>query len=297
MLTTVQDAGRWGWQSHGVPVAGPMDPRAHRLANLLVGNPETCATLEITLIGPELQFGADTTVAVTGADCEVTVNGTAVPMNETVFMDLGSILRIGTRRRGARAYLGVGGGIDVPPVFGSRATHLPSRMGGLGGRALAAGDRLPIGVAAGKRARRRAAPVSLPDGGARVRVMPGPHDMWFARQAIDALDNSRYTVTPQSDRMGYRLDGPALTRRGIGDIISDATAPGSVQVPASGSPILLMADRQTSGGYPKIATVITADIGLAGQLVPGDWIEFRICDRAQAIQALRDEERRLSMLS
>jgi biotin-dependent carboxylase-like uncharacterized protein len=194
-------------------------------------------------------------------------------------------------------YLAVAGGIDVPPVFGSRATHLLSRLGGWQGRALRAGDRLPIGSPVAPPVSRRAAGVALPEGGAVVRVMPGPHEDLFGRRGLEALVSGRYTITAQSDRMGYRLDGPPIVRRGEAEIISDATALGSLQVPASGLPILLMADRQTSGGYPKIATVISADQGLAGQLAPGDWIEFRLASRAEAIRSLMAENQALLRLS
>jgi antagonist of KipI len=294
LLTTIQDLGRWGLQTYGVPVAGPMDTRAHRLANWLVGNADQCATLEITLVGPELIFDGGTTIAMTGAECEVTLDEVPIPANAALDAAAGSRLRIGGSKRGTRAYLAVAGGIDVAPLFSSRSTHLLSRMGGVGGRALVAGDRLPVGQSRAKPSTaRRARPVTLPDGGARLRVLPGPHDDLFTAHGHETLLASRYTVTPQSDRMAYRLDGPALDRIAASEIISDATAIGSLQVPASGQPILLMADRQTSGGYPKIATVITADLGLAGQLAPGDWIEFVVADRARALRALVAQEQAL----
>jgi allophanate hydrolase subunit 2 len=176
-------------------------------------------------------------------------------------------------------------------------------MGPFGGRALAAGDRLPL---ASERAtaieelppatlKGRVTPlVSLPRGGARLRIMWGPQEHLFADAARETLTSNRYVVTPQSNRMGYRLDGPRLAHRDSADILSDATPLGTLQVPGSGQPILLMADRQTAGGYPKIATVITADLALAGQLAPGDWVAFDACDRRTAIAALRDQEAPLS---
>jgi antagonist of KipI len=298
MLTTVQDLGRWGHQGSGVPVAGAMDVYSHRLANQLVGNAEQAAALEITLVGPEIQTDTDAVCAVAGAEFALSVDGRSVPMHTPVAVPRGGRLRFGARTRGARATLAVRGGIDVPVRFGSRATSLVSRMGPFEGRALAAGDVLPVGTPpAHGRVSRPAQALPLPRGGARLRVIPGPHDHMFTSAAIDALFTGRYMVTPHSNRMGYRLEGPGLTHAGSADILSEATPLGTVQVPASGQPILLMADRQTTGGYPKIATVITADVPLAGQLAPGDWIEFVACTRDRALDALRQQEARLSARS
>jgi antagonist of KipI len=296
MLTTVQDAGRWGFQSRGVPVAGPMDPVSHRLANALVGNAPGAATLEITLLGPELEFDDERLVACAGAEFALTVDGRAVTSNAPFIVAAGSHLRFGARGRGARAYLAVSGGIAVPPTLGSRATHLVSAMGGLGGRALGAGDRLPLGDPDRMQSAALApqAPiVALPDGQARLRVLPGPQAELFSAGALDVLQSAPYTVAQNSDRMGFRLDGPRLTHARGADIISDATPLGVLQVPASGQPILLMADRQTAGGYPKIATVITADIAVAGQLGPADQITFVLCTRIEAMAALIAQERAL----
>jgi antagonist of KipI len=295
MLTTVQDLGRWGHQASGVPVAGPMDMYSHRLANQLVGNSEAAAALEITLIGPELQARGDLLCAVAGADFRVLVGGHHVQHTGVFRVPAGTTIRFGERQAGARASLAVRGGIVVPSVLGSRSTSILSRMGPFDGRALAPGDLLPIGE------ERRfddpvasAYPMAMPRRGARLRAIPGPHDAMFTSEAMETFFSSRYHVTPSSNRMGYRLEGPALTHMGAADILSDATPVGSIQVPASGQPILLMADRQTTGGYPKIATVITADLPIAGQLAPGDWVEFTPCTRAAAIDALHLQERRLT---
>ena len=293
MLTTVQDLGRWGHQDSGVPVAGPMDPYSHRLANRLVGNPDDLATLEVTLIGPELKADGAVRCAVAGADFAVLVDGTPVVTTAAFEVAAGAKLRFGARRAGARTYLAVRGGFDVEPVFGSRATSVISRMGPFDGRPLKAGDRLPVGYATGA-ALPAGTPLRLPAGGARLRVLLGPHDGMFTAEAVETLRRARFTVTPQSNRMGYRLEGEPLRHVDRADILSDATPMGSLQVPSSGQPILLMADRQTTGGYPKIATVITADFPLAGQLAPGDWIEFAGCARADALDALRRQEARLS---
>jgi antagonist of KipI len=294
MLTTVQDLGRWGHQDAGVPVAGPMDVYSHRRANRLAGNPDGTAALEVTLIGPELESDSEIVCAIAGARFAITVDGHPVDANGAFVAHAGARVRFGARHSGARATLAVRGGFDVPQTLGSRATSLVSRMGPFGGRALAAGDVLPVGAAAGI-ARRKAGPaMPLPAGGAHVRVVLGPHDALFTREAVDTLLGSRFTVTPQSNRMGYRLEGPALRRVGSADILSDATPFGSLQVPASGQPILLMADRQTTGGYPKVATVISADLPLAGQLAPGDWVQFTACTPDAARAALRAQEATLS---
>ena len=295
LLTTIQDRGRWGLQSRGVPVAGPMDPCSHRLANALAGNDADAATLEVTLVGPELEFEDERVIAVAGAAFELTVDGRSVPANAACVVYSGSRLRFGARGQGARAYVAIAGGVDVAPTLGSRATHLISAMGGLDGRALKAGDRLPLGDPLRARRAVRAPPRSpvfaVPDGEATIRVLAGPQQEYFTPEALQALQSAPYTIGGQSDRMGFRLDGPPLTHTRGADIISDATPLGALQVPASGQPILLMADRQTTGGYPKIATVISADISVAGQLGPGGTIAFRVCSPQEAMAALIAQER------
>jgi antagonist of KipI len=297
MLTTVQDRGRWGLQSRGVPVAGPMDLWSHRLANALAGNDADAATLEVTLVGPELEFDDERVVAVAGAEFELTVDGRPAPMCAPVIVANGSRLRLGRRSRGARAYVAIAGGISLPKILGSRATHLISAMGGLGGRALKAGDELPLGhpirPPRTSRAMPRAPVLTMPEGRATVRVLPGPQQEYFAAGALDALQSAPYKIASSSDRMAFRLEGPALAHARGADLISDATPLGVLQVPASGQPILLMADRQTAGGYPKIATTISADIGLAGQLGPGDMISFAVCSPREAMAALIAQERAL----
>lgn len=289
LLTTVQDLGRWGHQHAGVPVAGPMDAYSHRLANRLVGNPDAAATLEVTVVGPDLQFEGDVTFAVAGAMFAMTLDGAALPAHTACAAGPGARLHFGVRSRGARAYLAVAGGFDLPPVLGSRATSLISRMGPFGGRPLRPGDRLPIGEVRGRPAA-EGLPLAMPDGGASVRVMWGPQADAFVPASREAFVTSRYEVTAQSNRMGYRLSGPVLTHAVSADLLSEATPLGSLQVPKNGQPILLMADRQTTGGYPKIATVISADLPLAGQLAPGEWIAFAACSPAEARRALRDLE-------
>ena len=273
-----------------------MDWYSHRFANRLVGNSDEEAALEVTLIGPELIANGDVVCAVAGASFELACGERPVPLNAPFVLSRGERLRFRGRGAGARATLAVAGGIDVDPVLGSRATSVVSRTGPFGGRALHAGDVLPVGRRSHP-ARASARPLPLPRGGARLRVLLGPHHARFTDEAVRVFTSTRYAVTQDSNRMGYRLDGAVLSQLEPSDLLSDATPVGSLQVPPSGLPILLMADRQTTGGYPKIATVITADLPLAGQLAPGDWVEFAPCTRAMAIEALRSRLAALSGVS
>ena len=309
LMSTIQDRGRWGHQHLGVPPAGPMDPAAHDLANVVVGNSPDAATIETTLLGPELRFEHPVRVAVTGADLSPELDGMPVPFDSAADCAAGSVLRFGGRKSGGRAYVAFLGGIDVRPVLGSRATHVQSGMGGLDGRLLRAGDGLPVGrtlpapsEAAGSASpggpdpsaslgAGKAGPTSHLQGGARLRVMRGPQADYFDDAAFDRLLRARFIISPQSNRMGYRLTGERIPSVSAGDMMSDATFTGALQVPPSGDPILLMADRQTTGGYPQMAVLISADMPAAGQLLPGDWIEFELCTRADAVSALREQRR------
>jgi antagonist of KipI len=294
MLTTVQDLGRRGYQGLGVPVSGPMDPYSHRLANQILGNDPMAAALEITLMGPELAAEGDVTCAVTGAEIDVMVDSTPAPRNRPFDVPSGSHVRFGARHKGARLTLAVQGGLDVPVTLGSRATHLVSRMGPFGGRSLRTGDILPVGRLDGGAPGPSGRPLALPDGGARVRIVPAVHRERFTDDAWGLLVRARYTISPQSNRMGYRLDGPTLEHRGAADILSEGMPIGAIQVPSSGQPILLLAECATTGGYATIANVITADLPVAGQLAPGDWIEFDPCTHVEARAALREREAALA---
>ena len=294
LLTTVQDLGRYGHQASGVPVAGPMDTFSHRLANQLAGNSIDAATLEVTLIGPDLIVEADTTMAIAGGQFEVTCDDRPLASGTSFSVTRGQRVKFGRLVEGARAYLAVAGGIQTPPVLGSRATHLVSHMGGFNGRALRAGDRVPIVNAAPTRRQRKSAGLTLPTKGrALLRVMAGPQDRWFQADALRAIASVSFRISPQSNRMGYRLQGPPLVRAREDELISEPVGIGAIQVPAAGEPILLMADRQTAGGYPKIGYVISADLPIAGQLAPGDFIEFHVCTHQEAVAALISRERQL----
>ena len=298
LFTTIQDAGRWGHQRTGVAVSGVMDWLSFRAANLLVGNPDTAAVLEATITGPALRFEGATAVAIAGADLGAMLDGRELQPGKCVEAIAGSELRFGRRRKGARAYIAFGGGLHVDPVLGSVATHTVSGMGGLDGRALRAGDRLPLAEGRQTKVGRSNVAMDWVRTGAapvRVRVLPGPQADRFPAASIAQLTAETFTITPQSNRMGYRLAGGSVLPP-AGEMISDATFTGAIQVPPSGEPILLMADRQTTGGYAQLATVITADLPLAAQLAPNDSIRFSICTQADARAALAERELMLARL-
>ena len=264
-----------------------MDWASHRLANRLVGNPVAAATLEVTMGGLELTFDGDVQFAIAGAEFQLDLSGQVVGMNRAVRAAAGSFLKFGPRLRGARAYLAVAGGVIVPPVLGSRATHIASRLGGFEGRALRAGDRLQVGSGLLPRE-----PVTdrfdqtIPDGGAQVRVLPGPQLDRFPPRTLETLQSSRYVLSPKSDRMGYRLEGQPLPWGANEELISGATVAGAVQVPSSGLPILLMADCATTGGYPILAVVISADLPSSVSWCQAIGSSHR-CTRDAAIAALK----------
>ena len=315
LLTTVQDLGRPGYQHAGLVVSGALDALALRVANLLVGNAETSAGLEITLLGPHLRFEADTLLALTGADLSATLNGRPVGRYRPVWAGAGAELAFGAPVAGSRAYLAVAGGLALPPVLGSRATYLRGHLGGLHGRALLAGDHLPVGAAsaAGQqlsyflRARHPAAGwaqvgwtagpalAGLPPGPI-IRAMPGPEYEQFAAASQRAFWEQEFVVSAQADRMGYRLHGPALHRLEAAELLSSAVTLGTVQVPAGGQAIVLLADRQTTGGYPRLAQVITADFPVLAQLRPGQGFRFREVGLAEAQAQYLAQESRIQAL-
>lgn len=297
-LATVQDLGRYGHQQYGVSVSGAMDPFSTIVANRLVGNPDQAAVLELTLKGPELQFERDTVIAITGADLSPSINGHHVPMWESIAIQRGNHLSFGMPRTGSRAYLAIAGGIEVPLVLGSRSTHCASKIGGLHGTPLKPGDVFYSGTVRPFVTLRIGTRFPAPlrphyERSASLRVIPGPQLHFFGNKALTTLMETIYTVSPESDRMGYRLAGSTLIRKGSSEFISDGTVMGALQVPSNGQPILLMADRQTTGGYPKIAVVISADLPLAAQLAPGDRITFTRCTVSQAQTVRRSQRARL----
>jgi KipI family sensor histidine kinase inhibitor len=301
LLTTVQDRGRFGYQKFGVPANGAVDGVALRVANVLVGNPQGAAALEVTVLGPQLRFLADAVVAVTGAEVQADLDGRPVPWYQSFLVRAGQTLDVQACARGLRSYLAVAGGMDVPVLLGSRSTCLAATFGGFQGRALAAGDLLRTGPTPGPLTalanrevpeewrRRPSSPVTL-------RVVLGPQDDAFTEQGVRTFLESPYQVTQHTDRMGCRLDGPEIAHRKSADIISDWVPTGGVQVPGDRRPIILLADRQTTGGYPKIATVIGSDLPLVAQCRPGDSLRFRAVTLAEALAITREIEADLEAL-
>ena len=294
LFTLLQDEGRWGYQAYGMPVAGAMDRYAHRVANLLVGNRRGAAALEMTMEGGTFKCSRKRLVSVSGADMQARVNGLEVPNWSAFYVPAGGVLSFDAVLTGCRTYLAVHGGFEVPPVLGSRSTYTRANVGGTDGRPLKEGDVLSTGqdVFSG------AVPICLPDQLARrhdqeitLRVILGPQDDMFTSAGVRTFLGGTYTISPEADRMGYRLEGPKIEHVGKADIISDAVPLGAVQVPAHGMPIVMMADRQTTGGYAKIATVIGPDLSLLAQGKPGDRVCFSGFSDEEAVEALRREER------
>ncbi len=301
LLTTVQDRGRHGFQRVGLCPGGAMDPVALALANALVGNAPGEAALEITVTGPELAFEEDTLVAVCGAEFQG-----GFPHNRPVLAPAGSRFNVGRAVRGARAYLAVAGGFAVDPVLGSRSTYLPGRFGGFEGRALKHGDALPLrDSTAAERfsalkktrdgsVRWSAPPLTLPDREPiLVHVIDGQHFASFDSTSQRAFVDTVWRVAPESNRMGFRLSGPPLGRPQGDEILSGPTCLGSVQVPPSGVPIALMADHQTTGGYPRIAEIASADVARLAQLAPGGKVHFARCSLEIAAELRRHARERL----
>jgi biotin-dependent carboxylase-like uncharacterized protein len=297
LLSTIQDEGRHGYRAFGMPMAGALDQDAYAAANLLAGNPRGAAAVEMTLLGGTFRLEVEALVAVTGADMQPTLDGTPVAPWSAFRVPGGGVLAFSGARSGCRCYLAVHGGIDVPVVLGSRSTYTRARVGGLEGRALAAGDSLPVRASPARRPPLRLPPrlAQRNDGPEAVlRVLLGPQDDRFTPDAIRAFLASAYTVSNRNDRMGYQLDGPALAHSRGPDIVSDAVIPGSIQVPGSGRPIVMMADCATVGGYAKIATVVSADLPRLAQARTGATVRFESCTMSAALELLRGRERWLA---
>lgn len=312
LQTTVQDLGRRGHQHDGVPGGGAMDRSALRIGNALIGNDDGAASLEATLLGPGIVFDDPALIALTGGDLDPTVDGRSVPMWRAIHLPSGAALRFGRPKLGCRAYIAVAGGIDVPLIFGSRSTYLRGRFGGHEGRALRAGDVLATldppslaqciaealqsggdGARAGiaswgagptLRARYSAEP--------SVRLITGAHTELLAAPSRTKLFSASFNVSASSDRMGYRLEGVELPLRSPVELLSEGVAFGTVQLPPDGMPIVLMADRQTTGGYPRIGEVATVDLPLIAQLKPGDRLRFRpiSVDEAQQLYLTHEQD-------
>jgi len=300
-LTSVQDLGRTGFREFGVSLSGALDPFALRVANLLVGNDESAAALEVTLGGLQLHFNDDRIVAWCGGEFEVQIGSRSLPAGHVARSQAGDELKFRPPQIGCRGWLAISGGVDVPIVLGSCSTDLRANSGGFQGRTLRDGDVIPLGPRPGS-----------PIPATRISSWTAPHDWaspakrdptlrfirgvdWnrFNAATLQRLASEAFAVSPDSDRMGVRLTGPELRRIENADLVSEAVAPGTIQVPPSGQPILLLGDCQTIGGYPKIAHVITVDLGMAAQLRAGDRVRFSEVSLDDAHRLLLQRERAL----
>lgn len=290
LLTTVQDLGRYGFQRYGVSASGVMDEYSAKIANKLVGNKVGEAVLETTLKGVQIEFLQNTAVAITGGNCDVTLNGTKIELWQSYLVNRGDILKMGICRSGLRNYLAFAGGIDVPIIMNSKSTNLKAKVGGFNGRKLMTGDVLSVGVGsleAPLTLNKHYIPTYSKD--IKVGVILGQQDDHFTEAGIKTFLNETYTVTQESDRMGIRLSsvsGATIEHKNGADIISDGITFGAIQVPGSGQPIVMMADRQTTGGYTKIGNVISSDLAKLAQATPGTKVKFVEYTLEQAVQAL-----------
>lgn len=317
LLTSLQDLGRTGFQKQGVIASGAMDPVAHRIANLLVGNQEDVPTMEVTLAGPSLRFEKDTLISLCGGELSASIDDDPVKLWRPVFVKKGSKLRFGQAKEGSRVYLAVAGGFDVPEIMGSKSTYLRAGLGGFHGRAVQENDELRVEEASGV-AKKILASLRKESEGRNfismdwyvasefipafqeeqpVRVMKGRQYHLFKRESREAFFHEVFKVGSKSDRMGYRLEGPGLYLEKEEDMISEAVALGTVQVPSNGQPIILLADRQTTGGYPKIGQIASVDIPLMAQMKPGEKVRFQEISHDEAQQLYLERERSIQQLA
>lgn len=295
-LTTVQDSGRFGALGKGFSPGGAMDMDAMTVANLLVGNAPGVGVLEMTMLGITARFDCETVIALTGADMSTRLNDEPIARYASIAVHPGDILSMKAAKNGVRAYLSVAGGFDLPLVMGSVSTNLKCALGGFQGRKLKTGDELPLNQSGAPFLPRQVSPPEDYPDCISLRVLLGPQDDAFTQKGIDTFLGCEYTVTDKADRMGIRLSGEIIESKNGVDILSDGIAAGSVQIPASGTPIIMMADRQTTGGYAKIATVISADLSRAAQARPGIRIRFVRVTEAEAIRLRRNAEKKRKQL-
>lgn len=302
LFTTIQDLGRAGYQKYGVIAGGAMDPFAHRVANILVGNEENEATIESTMIGPTIRFNEENIISICGGNSSPAINGEPIPMWRPITVKKGDILQTGTCVRGFRTYIAFAGGLAVPKVMNSRSTFVRGKLGGYNGRALEALDEIPFGpfnnlskqihsslVDVGPAKWR--IPSHLVYSCNKIRVIKGRHYSLFPTKIYHEFLHNPYKISPESDRMGYRLQGSSLILQKKNELVSEAVTFGTVQVTSDGNPVILLADRQTTGGYPKVAQVISADFPLLAQKKPGDTIQFEEVSLEKAQQLLREREK------
>lgn len=308
LLTSIQDLGRKGFQQHGIIVSGAMDPYSLRIANMLVGNDEREAALEITLMGPTLKLEKDCLIAITGGNLSPTINGQAVPMWRPIHIKREAILNFGGCRSGCRSYLSVAGGYTIPSVMNSKSTYLRGGIGGFKGRALLVGDVVKFNADSTNLEKRELNDAFttvkwfvnekdfMPESKPVIRFVNGRQYDDFTESSKDSFVKDCFKVSNQSDRMGYRISGPALELKEKRELLSEAVTNGSIQVPPDGNPIILLADSQTTGGYPKIAQVITADISFIAQVKPGESIRFSKVSLSEAEQFYLQKEQKVKQL-
>ena len=287
LLTTVQDAGRRGYQRYGLGVSGAVDVQSYVYSNVLVGNKNNEAVLEVTLIGPRIEFTSTCVIAITGGDLSPEIDGLPCPMYRAVKVNKGSILSFGAPKTGCRSYISVAGGLAVTPIMGSRSTYIKANLGGYEGRKLGTGDEIAFRKPFAHPENLEKRVIKKPEwnGSYTVRVLLGPQDDRFTEAGLKTFLSSEYTVTNEFDRMGYRLTGPKIEHTTDGNIITDGITFGAIQVPDGGEPIIMLSDRQTTGGYTKIASIINVDMPKIAQCKAGDKIRFEVTD----IETAQDE--------
>lgn len=298
-LSTIQDLGRSGYGQYGIPTAGAMDAWALQVANLLVGNPRYATGLEMTLKGIKAEVLARTSLCITGGSGINTLNGRAIDNWWTFIVEPGDILDLGVITHGCRAYLSVSGELDVPKVLGSSSTYLPALLGGLNGKALSRDDLLSCQPISKRSPPRRLSANLIPHYSdvCTLRIVPGLHRELFPPETLNLFYSTVYKVTAQSNRMGYRLQGHALSPEKSAALVSDTVVFGAIQVPPDGQPIILAADHQTTGGYPVIGVVSSVDFSALAQLRPGQRIRFRPISLDEAQALYREQERILTILA
>lgn len=292
LLSTIQDLGRQGYRKEGIIVGGAMDRLALLIGNLVLGNPEGCAGIECTLNGPELLFESDQLIALTGADLSPAIDGISLKMWRPVFVKKGSVLTFGTAVQGCRAYITVAGGFKLPFILESQSTYLKAGFGGFKGRALKKGDSLTFAKPyTGAEIKSNWTPELSKlyplNQNSVARIIPGPEYGWFTEQARLSLTEQKFRLNKDADRMGYRLEGPVLSLPQPRELLSSAVTFGTLQVTGNGNPILLMADHQTTGGYPRIAQVISTDHSMLAQLRTGETIRFKLISLSEAHELLK----------
>jgi len=313
IMTTVQDMGRWQYLSHGVPPSGVMDSLSARIANLALGNPADAAVIEFTYGNAGFRSATDSLIAFAGDGAFLHAGRLALPSERPIYLPAGTAVRLSNNPNGARTYLAIAGGWDVPSVLGSKSTYTLAAFGGYNGRPLQTGDLLRAQdrcspTTAGLRNRLHGAEIRypkwsiardllLPADRKTIRVVPAHEFTWFEGQSVVSFLSEPYTISAQSNRMGYRIDGPAIRKLVTRELLSTAVTPGTIQVTGDGQLILLMADCQTTGGYPRIAQVATVDMPLCGQLKPGDSVSFQEISRTDAEKLHIHQERQISKLT